>query len=506
MSRCVAMFRRQQKITGWHGESETNPLGTGPVVPADCEPMIVAGLWPAELQSVNAQTAPVAQRLSDEFRRVVEDTNRRLRFIEGSTENAYVKIGQVRALIDNARDYAMCLAATAVDDIDKSAAANPSADTGAAVGRDQHIPPDAPADNSEEPRSGPRPSVVSAFDPPREPRQPATQSRGAAGDDATVVSRVGSSTSAAPQRSGSPRQPDAVAERWARGVERGPADGDGSPAAAVTNEAQSLAPPRASATHELLLGQLPSLGGALAPAASSAVRPRAGGPADLPPVLRQVGADLPAAVSETADAHLARLVDHVARQEPGLRWGAGYRTDGTILLVTDLAHGWIPPGMDLADEIELLAPGRHDGGIAELLNGTVLSSSYAPGDLFTNGYSPMRITCSTRPLQAPPVQDLAWKLSEATQGRDGLPHLVADMAKAAMQGTQVKGDEINLVRVHLDTARYQVMAQYPDVDAVLLTDCMLLAATEALLTGNRQVANYHFAWFEAATPSSSSHR
>lgn len=41
---------------------------------------------------------------------------------------------------------------------------------------------------------------------------------------------------------------------------------------------------------------------------------------------------------------LRRILDTVARQEPGLSWAAGLRDNGqTTLLVTDLASGWIPP-------------------------------------------------------------------------------------------------------------------------------------------------------------------
>ncbi len=40
---------------------------------------------------------------------------------------------------------------------------------------------------------------------------------------------------------------------------------------------------------------------------------------------------------------LRRILDTVARQEPGLSWAAGLRDNGqTTLLVTDLASGWIP--------------------------------------------------------------------------------------------------------------------------------------------------------------------
>ncbi|HET9876957.1 MAG TPA: DUF5631 domain-containing protein, partial [Mycobacterium sp.] len=47
------------------------------------------------------------------------------------------------------------------------------------------------------------------------------------------------------------------------------------------------------------------------------------------------------------------------------------------------------------------------------------------------------------------------------------------------------------------TARHQLLAQYPDADTTLLLNCMLLAATEGIATGDKVSANYHFAWFQA---------
>jgi hypothetical protein len=52
-----------------------------------------------------------------------------------------------------------------------------------------------------------------------------------------------------------------------------------------------------------------------------------------------------------------------------------------------------------------------------------------------------------------------------------------------------------VLRVHLDTARYRLLGQYPDVDPALLLNCLLLAATEAMVIGDYVAANYHFAWF-----------
>jgi hypothetical protein len=74
--------------------------------------------------------------------------------------------------------------------------------------------------------------------------------------------------------------------------------------------------------------------------------------------------------------------------------------------------------------------------------------------------------------------------------------MVHTLAKAAAAGTGVAEEEIDLLRVHLDTARYQVLTQYPQVNPALLLNCLLLAATEAAVTGDPISTNYHLAWFQ----------
>jgi hypothetical protein len=74
--------------------------------------------------------------------------------------------------------------------------------------------------------------------------------------------------------------------------------------------------------------------------------------------------------------------------------------------------------------------------------------------------------------------------------------MVHTLAKAGAAGTGVAEEEIELLRVHADTARYQLLAQYPDADAAVLLNCLLLAATEGIASGNPVIANYHFAWFQ----------
>ena len=208
---------------------------------------------------------------------------------------------------------------------------------------------------------------------------------------------------------------------------------------------------------------------------------------------------VPQAVAESDDRRLHRLLAFVARQEPGLRWAIGMVADGSTRLVTDLANGWIPPGIELPTGVQLLQPGRRSGTAVEMLGETTLSACYDPGDRlgWASDFGTTDVSVQPRELEA--IDDLGWQLGEATHWRDGLPRMTNTLAKAGAAGTGVADTEIDLLRVHLDTLRYQLLAQYPDADAALVLNCMLLAATEGIATGDTVSANYHYSWFRALT-------
>ncbi|OBH04503.1 MULTISPECIES: DUF5631 domain-containing protein [unclassified Mycobacterium] len=198
---------------------------------------------------------------------------------------------------------------------------------------------------------------------------------------------------------------------------------------------------------------------------------------------------------ESDDERLQRLLAFMVHQEPRLNWAIGDRADGATVLVTDLAHGWIPPGIALPAGVRLLAPGRRSGRVSALLGESRRTRSYAPGDAlgWLDDFSDTK--SSGQPRELPALDDLGWELSQATHWRDGLPRMVHTLARAAAAGTGVAEEEIDLLRVHLDTARYQLLTQYPNIDAALLLNCLLLAATEGEVTGDLVSANYHLAWF-----------
>ncbi|MET0699731.1 MAG: DUF5631 domain-containing protein, partial [Mycobacterium sp.] len=65
-------------------------------------------------------------------------------------------------------------------------------------------------------------------------------------------------------------------------------------------------------------------------------------------------------------------------------------------------------------------------------------------------------------------------------------------------GTGVLDSETDLLHEHLAAISQKVLRAYPDnVDAAEVGNWQLLAAIDALLTNQRTVLNYHFAWFQA---------
>jgi hypothetical protein len=236
------------------------------------------------------------------------------------------------------------------------------------------------------------------------------------------------------------------------------------------------------------------------PAAPSAPPPTPAGIGEQAVVATAGGAAAGAASAQaTAQARLQRFVDFVARQEPRLRWAAGERPDGTTVLVTDVASGWIPPDIDIPAAVQLLDPARRRGDIESLLGEVTVTAGYTPVHYLPPADEDTKpIPTSPRPRQGPVVDELGWELGQATKWRDGLPRLAHTLAKAASTGTGVLESEIELLREQLVSIRDQVLNAYPDdVDAAAVANWQLLASIDALAAGDKIGANYHFAWFQA---------
>jgi Family of unknown function (DUF5631)/Family of unknown function (DUF5632) len=250
-----------------------------------------------------------------------------------------------------------------------------------------------------------------------------------------------------------------------------PSAGQGSPAQpAVVRQAPPLAPPSSPS----------SLGTeAVAATATGAV----------------AGA---ASANATARVRLERLVAAVARQQPRLAWAAGDRPDNTTVLTTDLASGWIPPGIELPAAVTLLPPERRRGDLETLLGEVTVAAGYTPIHHVPEEDEP--VPTSPRPRRVTDIDDLGWELNQATQWRDGLPRLAHTLAKAASSGTGVLDREVDLLQTHLREVSTRVLDSYPEhVDFHDIGNWQLLAAIDALVAGEKSSATYHFAWFQACS-------
>jgi hypothetical protein len=209
------------------------------------------------------------------------------------------------------------------------------------------------------------------------------------------------------------------------------------------------------------------------------------------------GALAGAASADAADRNrLQRLVAAVAVQQPRLAWAIGDRADDTTILVTDLASGWIPPGIEIPSAVTLLEPARRRGDLETLLGEVKLAAATEAGHYRPESDADEPVPMSARRRLAPAVEELGWHLNDATLWRDGLPRLANTLAKAASRGTGVPEDEAELLRNHLTALADRVLDRYPDhVDSADLGNWQLLAAIEALVNDDKISANYHLAWF-----------
>ncbi|CAN1499175.1 Domain of unknown function DUF5632 [Mycobacteriaceae bacterium] len=196
---------------------------------------------------------------------------------------------------------------------------------------------------------------------------------------------------------------------------------------------------------------------------------------------------------------LSRHLAAVVVQEPDLRWAVGERPDGTAVLVTDLAYGWIPPHVGIPAGVRLLEPGIRNADLTALLHDAVQLAAYDPTHARVipaddEDRPPMSI--SARRTTA--VEDLGWELTRATRWRPGLPRIVHTLARAGIARTGCLDSEIALLRDHLHAVGHDVLDDYPDAVApAAVGDWQLLAAVAALIDGSSMIANYHFAWFQA---------
>ena len=204
------------------------------------------------------------------------------------------------------------------------------------------------------------------------------------------------------------------------------------------------------------------------------------------------------AAQSAAKERLQKLLEAVARQQPKLTWAIGELEDGTTLLTTDLAGGWVPPGVEIPTGVKLLPPGSRNKDLEAMLGPTTITAAYRPGQYLPPASDSDRVAMSIRARDTVAVEDLGWELSQATKWRDGLPRLAHTLAKAVAGKTGLLDSEVELLRDYLDSITRLVINKYPDdVIAAQVGNWQLMATIEALINDEKTLANYHFAWFQA---------
>ena len=204
------------------------------------------------------------------------------------------------------------------------------------------------------------------------------------------------------------------------------------------------------------------------------------------------------AAHSAAKERLQRLLAAVARQQPKLKWVIGDLEDGTTALTTDLSGGWVPPGVEIPTGITLLVPGARTGSLESMLGPVTTIAAYQPGQYLPPAKDAEPVAMSIRARDTTAVDDLGWELSQATKWRDGLPRLAHTLAKAVSAKTGHLDSEVQLLRDYLNSISRLVIGKYPDsVNPAQVGNWQLLATIDALINGEKTLANYHFAWFQA---------
>ncbi|MEB3064166.1 DUF5631 domain-containing protein [[Mycobacterium] zoologicum] len=520
----MALFGRRsarQRLRSAARESLTIPAFSAPV---DCSAWVLGGLWPAELATVTPATAQLAEYLDADLRRIADSANEKLHAIGRSGLAGQARQTAESRVINVARAFAVLRVESTVRYLHNEAlefrpqyASLNSAPPPAAV--TEQIP--APVEPEPVAVELPRP-----VDPPPEAPRPAARHRmpepvvveappaplPEPESEPAPVPEVAEPAPEVPVAEEPVVVPPVVVEPVL--VEPVVAEPVVEPPVEVVLPVEVVPVVEVPVVEVPVVVPPPEPVVALPPPPEPVVvRPESSEPTVLipvepeppvvvaaepePPVVPATPPPAPPAVTESDDQRLQRLLAFVARQEPGLSWAVGSFADGKTVLVTDLAHGWIPSGIELPAEVHLLGPGQRTGTAAAMLGDATASAIYHPGDRL-GWASDFGVTeASVQPRELDAVDDLGWQLSEATHWRDGLPRMANTLVKAGATGTGVADAEIDLLRVHLDTVRYQLLAQYPGADAALVLNCMLLAATEGIAAGDGVSANYHYSWFRA---------
>jgi len=486
----VGIFGRntaRQRLRRATRESLTFPTFSSAI---DCTPWVIGGLWPAELSTTTAETTALAEHLKADLERIASGANDEVRTIRRAGIADSSRQATEARVIDEARDRAVRRIESTVRQLHNIPRPKPTEDPRPRVaeglrGTDLDTTQVLP--------------IVTEVEPEEvEPEDDASVEGGrhragmGGGDDESDASDRGPEPEVVAVPAPDEEPVGATVEFDAWEPEPAP-EGVAVPtpdAAAVESDDWEPEP-----EPDVAAVPTPHVDAVEATVESDATE--LGPEPDVLAVPTPQAEAVEASVETESDGdRLGRLLEFVARQEPRLNWAVADHEDGATVLATDLAHGWIPPGITLPEGVRLLEPAHRTGKASAWVGNATRSATYAPGDSLGRSADSAATKSSIQPRELPAVEDLGWELSAATHWRDGLPRLVHTVAKAAAAGTGLVDEEIDLLRVHLDTARYRLLVDYPNVDAALLLNCLLLAATEGIVTDDSISANYHLAWFQ----------
>lgn len=189
---------------------------------------------------------------------------------------------------------------------------------------------------------------------------------------------------------------------------------------------------------------------------------------------------------------LQRLVDAVARQAPKLSWAAGERDDGSTLLVTDFASGWIPPNVRIPAGVDrVLAPSRRrsDVGVVDLLGSVMVAAAHERhGFISEPGSDEPALTADLRVRKVEPIDEVGPKLADIIN-RGDFPSTVKLAGRTVSRQYKLEGNELEGFRQQMAIIQQEVLAGRRSA-----SDWMLCAAIDALNEGHRELGQYHLAW------------
>lgn len=532
----MAIFGRmtaRQRLRRATRESLSIPAFSSPV---DCTPWVTGGLWPAELSTVTPETATLAEYLKADLQRIADGANDELRKLKRAGMTDTARQAAEARVIEQARTRAVRRVESTIRYLHAvQSGARPPAPPpptldapDADLERTQVLPAVSDAEHTAGPpvrqaaEARPRPTRRRAAED--EPAQleetrvlPAIRDDAAAAD--ASVPETPASEAPVPETPAA-EVPEPLGEPTTRGRHHAPvpepvpehvepdtpapaeaADLGQTQVIPVVRRDEPVPEPPVVAPPER--AEEPADSGRHHAPADRDEPATEGRPAVADTETAQPRVEKPAPTTAFDNNRLNRLLEFVVRQEPRLNWAIGDRADGTTILVTDLAHGWIPSGIALPAGVRLLEPERRSGDVVALIGETVRRVTYTPGDTLRRSADFAATQSSSQPRELPPIDDLATAISRAIRGRADLPKIVPRLADAAAAGAVIVDQEVDVLRVHLDTARYQLLVQYPNVNPALLLKCLLMAATEGIASGDPVSANYHLAWYRTlAAPAS----